>query len=221
MTSAWAKTPAEEAQALVAAEPKAAGVWVAGSNGLVMHVKSGLKCPAGDTDYRTHNKILRLTAISVDDAAGNRASCRFDVLMKANPTAPAMKLTVAAEHQSAGSGEPLDRARAAFLAANPGWRPDSAANAFHQRQFSGKYEFKTTAGAFAARVFSYRNDAGPKPMLAHVAAGAIRDWILIFTIVGTEDDTEISTADSALMLSLWTDIGADVLEAALKRSGRQ
>lgn len=214
---AWAKTPAEEAQALVAAEPKAKGIWVAGDNGIVMHVKSGLKCPAGDTDYGNHNQVLRLKSISVDDTAGNRATCHFDVVSKGNPSVPPMKLLITTEHTSAGTGEPLDRARNAFLSVNPGWKPDTKANAFHQREFSGKYELKTKVGVFTARVFSFRNDDGPKPMLAHVAAGDIRDWILILTISGSETETEITTADSALLLSLWTDIGGDVLDAAVGR----
>jgi hypothetical protein len=54
-------------------------------------------------------------------------------------------------------------------------------------------------------------------MLAHVAAGDIRDWILMFTIAGSESQTEITTADSALFLSLWTDIGGDVLDASVAR----
>jgi len=214
---AWAATPAEEARTIVAAEPKAKGVWVAGDNGIVMHAKSGLKCPAGDTDYGSHNQILRLKAISVDDTAGNRATCHFDVLSKGNPSVPPMKLTITTEHKSAGSGEPLDRARTAFLSVNPGWKPDTKANAFHQREFSGKYELKTKVGLFTARVFSFRNDEGAKPMLAHVAAGDIRDWILMFAISGPELETEITTADSALLLSLWTDIGGDVLDAATAR----
>lgn len=213
----WAKTPDEEAQAIVAAEPKAKGIWVAGDNGIVMHAKSGLKCPAGDTDYGSHNQVLRLKSVSVDDTAGNRATCHFDVVSKGNPSIPAMKLAISTEHKSAGSGEPLDRAREAFLSVNPGWRPDTQANAFHQREFSGRFELKTRVGIFTARVFSFRSDAPPKPMLAHVAAGDIRDWILILTIAGSETETEITTADSALLLSLWTDIGGDVLDAAVAR----
>lgn len=216
-TSAWAKTPGEEAQAIVAAEPKAKGVWVAGDNGILLHTKSGLKCPAGDTDYGNFNQILRLTAVSVDDTAGNRVTCRFDVLSKGNPSVPPMKLTITTEQKAAGNGEPLDRARTAFLSVNPGWKPDTKANAFHQREFSGKYELKTKVGVFTARVFSFRNDTPPQPMLAHVAAGDIRDWILMFTIAGSESETEITTADSALFLSLWTDIGGDVLDASVAR----
>lgn len=214
---AWAKTPGEEAQAIVAAEPKAKGIWVAGDNGIVMHAKSGLKCPAGDTDYGNLNQVLRLKSVSVDDTAGNRVTCHFDVISKANASIPPMKLSITTEHKSAGNGEALDRAREAFVAVNPGWRPDTQANAFHQREFSGKYELKTKVGVFTARVFSFRNDTPPKPMLAHVAAGDIRDWILMFTIAGSESETEITTADSALLLSLWTDIGGDVLDAAVGR----
>ena len=217
VSPSWAKTPGEEAQDIVAAEPKAKGIWVARDNGIVMHAKSGLKCPAGDTDYGNHNQILRLKGISVDDTAGNRVTCHFDVISKGNPSVPPMKLAITTEHKSAGSGEPLDRARTAFLSVNPGWKPDTKANAFHQREFSGKYELKTKVGIFTARVFSFRNDDGAKPMLAHVAAGEIRDWILIFTIAGSESETEITTADSALLLSLWTDIGGDVLDAATAR----
>jgi hypothetical protein len=215
--AAWAKTPGEEAQAIVAAEPKAKGIWIAGDNGIVMHQKSGLKCPVGDTDYGGQNHILRLKNISVDDTAGNRATCYFEVLSKGNPSVPAMKLAITTELESAGSGEPLDRARNAFLSVNPGWKPDTKANAFHQREFSGKYELKTKVGTFTARVFSFRNDDGAKPMLAHIVAGDIKDWILIFTLAGSEADTEITTADSALLLSLWTDIGGDVLDAATAR----
>jgi hypothetical protein len=213
--AAWAASPGDEARTLVAAEPKAKGVWIAGDNGIVMHEKSGLKCPVGDTDYGAHNQILRLKSISVDDTAGNRATCHFDVVPKANPNGPAMKLAVTSEHKSVASGEPLDRARNAFIAVNPDWKPDTQANAFHQREFGGKYEMKTKVGVFAARVFTYRNEAGGKTMIAHIAAGEIRDWILILQITGSESDTAITTADSALMLSLWSDIGADVLDSAV------
>lgn len=213
----WAKTPGEEAQAIVAAEPKAGGIWIAGDNGVVMHVKSGLKCPAGDTDYGDHNHVLRLKSISVDDTAGNRATCYFDVVVKNKPDVPPMKLAISSEHQSIGRGEPLDRARDAFVAIHPGWRPDTAANSFNRRKFGGKFEMKTTAGVYTARVFSYRHDEGGKGSLGHVAAGAIGDWILILAIEGPEAETDITTAETMLMLSLWSDVGADVLETSLKR----
>lgn len=217
MAPAWAKTPGEEAQAIVAAEPKAKGIWVAGDNGIVMHTKSGLKCPVGDTPYGNHNHVLRLKGISVDDTAGNRASCHFDILVSTRPEAPPMKLAIAAEHQSAGAGEPLDRARNAFISTHPDWRPDTGANAFHQRQFGGKFEMKTKVGIFTARVFSFRGDAGGKVSIGHVAAGAIRDWVLIFSIEGSEEETDITTADTMLLLSLWNDIGGDILDASVAR----